>query len=131
MSKIVDPKTRTAFTNLCLSLLNEQSFVEFEVTVKKIIRDFPDTKGWIKWYMRDTIAPHIFPACNSAVDDPQLRKRFILLSKDTNLQEGLGSSLKRFLGGNKNHPNELVQGIWRYCRLMSTQHRLAKQGKCC
>ena len=93
-----------------------------------IVTKFPNARGWIKWYMRASIAPHIFPACNSALDDPILGERLKTLSKDTNLQEGTGSALKTFLGGDKNHPNELIQSIFWWVREMSTQHRLAKQG---
>ncbi len=129
MSKIIPPKERGFFKKLCLTLLLDNlNFYQFQEIVNGIVTKFPNARGWIKWYMRASIAPHIFPACNSALDDPILGERLKKLSKDTNLQEGTGSALKTFLGGHKNHPNELIQGIFRWVREMSTQHRLAKQG---
>jgi hypothetical protein len=108
--------------------LDNLNFYKFQEIVNGIVTKSPNARGWIKWYMRASIALHIFYACNSALDDPILGERPKKLTKDTNLQEGTGSALKTLLGGHKNHPNELIQGIFCWVSKMSTLHRLEKQG---
>ena len=133
VSKITDVvplKRRYEFKQLCWSLLeNSLEFYQFEAIVKKICNTFPNAKGWMKWYLRQNIAPHIFPACNSVQRDSDLKNRLQKLSKSTNAQEGLGGSLKKYLKSKKNLPNELVQGIFAWVRLLTQWHQLGKQGK--
>jgi hypothetical protein len=116
------------FKELCWKLLDDISFGTFEKTVRSMIVKFPKVAGWVKWYLNERVAPYIFPACNSVKDDDMLMKRLKSLSLDTNPQEGLGSSLKAFLGKSKLHPNELVQGILRWVVALSEQRVAAKQG---
>ena len=67
VSKITDVvplRRRYEFKQLCWSLLdNLLELYQFEAIVKKICNSFPNAKGWMKWYLRQNIAPHIFPAC--------------------------------------------------------------------
>jgi hypothetical protein len=44
-------------------------FFQVGSIVKQIERKFLDVVSWLKWYLNPRIAPHIFPACNSARDD--------------------------------------------------------------
>jgi hypothetical protein len=97
ISFVVPPKRITEFKNLCWAMLDDIPFSEFQVIVKRICRNFKHASGWIKWYLNEKIAPHIFPACNCVPSDDRLAERLNSLSKDTNAQEGLGGSMSRVM----------------------------------
>ncbi|KAL3783087.1 hypothetical protein ACHAWO_011016 [Cyclotella atomus] len=129
ISFVVHPTKSAEFKKLCWSLLDDMTFNEFQVVIKRICRTFKYASGWIKWYLSQRIAPFVFPACNSVTKDDQLGERLEKLSKDTNGQEGLGGAITKTFGNRKLHPNELVEKILTWLRQLSDMHARAELEK--
>ena len=90
VSKAIPPTSKNEFKELCLNLLDIESFHDFHDQVLKISRKFPDASSWLAWYLDPDRARILFPSCKNLLNlSAQEHHTFEKMKKDTNAQEGL------------------------------------------
>jgi len=60
ISAVIPPKLAEAFKYRALSLLDASDSLEFLSQAAAIVRDFPSTKSWLNWWMRESHASMLF-----------------------------------------------------------------------
>lgn len=90
---VIPAAEENEFYKLGLCLLEVETESELEDVVQKILRQYPNSKNWIEWYLHPLRARHIFPAM--AIHD------YSAMAKDTNAQESIRGDIKCTSGKKK------------------------------
>ncbi|KAJ7436921.1 hypothetical protein FB451DRAFT_1061373, partial [Mycena latifolia] len=102
ISAVVHPGLQDAFVNQALALLEAQDFAEFTKQIELLIKNFPRTEGWARWWARECHAKMLFkPFREMSVQD------WDSIPNTTNAQESQHRKVYAAIG--KKH--ELIPGL--------------------
>lgn len=60
ISSVILPGSADAFENRINALLEATDLTTFRSRAEVVVRDFPKTESWLRWWMRDSHAPMLF-----------------------------------------------------------------------
>ena len=117
---IIPAAEENEFYKLGLCLLEVETESKLEDVVQKILRQYPNSKNWIEWYLHPSRARHIFPAM--AIHD------YSAMAKDTNAQESIRGDIKRTSGKKKISVVEAGRHAVAYMHRIEEDYQLAMTG---
>ena len=126
ISQAVHPSKKQEFRERVRQLLKITDFSSFYESVSDLIKEYPLTASWFKWYLHNDVATILFPACKNL--DSQQLKRFKKLKKDTNAQEGIGGFLQSIALYKKDGLYQVLQTIFSFVSLYDRNALFTSKG---
>lgn len=103
ISGVVPPDMANEFVNRAMALLDAPDSKSFIKHAERLVRDFPKTKPWMKWWMRPSVASMLFESARKMDIDI-----WESIPDDNNAEEAMHWRLYRACG--RNH--ELIEGLY-------------------
>lgn len=112
---VVPPGSADAFESRVIALLDAKDLVSFQSRAETVIRDFPKTESWLRWWMRDSHAPMLFTSHRKM--EPHIWER---MPDSTNAEEAMNFKIYSAVG--RNHA--LMDGLYGLLGVAEYYHRL-------
>lgn len=103
ISGAVPPSLADAFEARALALLKADDVEQFALRAKVILRDFPKTEAWLRWWMRPSHASMLF--VSQRIMEPAIWES---IPDTTNAEEAM--HWKLYAAAGRNH--ELLEGMY-------------------